>query len=120
MSVTEKGLEWIQAMQNPTSRNSIIIKNVSGKEIARMKVGQAYEGFIVESIGEILLEGKAPESEVRAFSGTYKLVLKGVGGVLVTIIDGQEPTFVVTMTSTERKLPSSLHFNDNVASFNTF
>jgi hypothetical protein len=110
----------VDAMRDPTPRNSIVIRDVSGREIARMKVEQAYQGFLVEAIGEILPGGNPPTGEERIFSGTYKLMLKGAGGARVFIIDGQDPEAIITLTDLERQLPKGLWYNDNVAEFDTF
>lgn len=113
-------------VQKPRTR--VVIKNSAGQIIFDSSINRNWNGYIVREIQEIRDGNDAPPSTYREFTGTYEVVLVGVGGVLYTLNDNQEPgpdlpSCVVQKPEEDPiigfapRMVAILCFNDNVAEF---
>ena len=108
------------------NRTRAVIRNSAGQIIFDSSVDMNWKGYIVRMIQEIHDGNDAVPIKYREFTGTYEIVLVGVGGVIYTLNDNQDHllpsclmqkpggNLVIELTPREAIV---LCFHDNVAEF---
>jgi hypothetical protein len=114
--IAEYTRKLIASQKEPTPKEGVRVKNSAGEIVFDARVGRAWNGYVVKSIGAILVDGSPPINEFD-FSWTYEIKLAGKGGVVYSCCDDCDPLAPIFIGEPPPKAIRALYFNDNEVEF---